>query len=729
MTMLSQKIAQPVLISGLGSTAVSSRQVCSLQPQAVAPLLQALQQDQVYFSGAQKLDADSASNVLVQVQVVQDWLIQKLEDAQPLTKADKPMLEKIQSLMGHRGLYIQDLADPSRREWLNGQLHLKSLNQNLKANLRALQETLTVMAYASTFQPVQKQMLGYKLTAYNPELMAMLKERYSAREFEQVFETCQQKGTFALNIDSETGLVKTAGIDAEEDEIMNQGWVTDSIRNGDLQRDIDPEGWKKALATLANFYVKEKPYFEEVFNHPESYHTGGRNVGVAHIFDPVTGESYDWLSRKRLESHGLALRALCQNITAGLATQNPPASAYQQADEIPDSVINSIAYLTQYFMVLDYPKAPSSGPWEELAFNGFTWDTEVIRSALSAVLDLVHNPSYDQNKQIQSVRDRLAKTAYSKTLENAAALSAEILKGYQLVHSRVYLNQIGEVEESVESNEKTAGKPSVKPTVKPTVVEHPDRPYDASSAFITTSDIVFGWTTIEDVKAHMGILKQLEKTVLRDNGLIRYPEFDVILSNGKTVKTHDGYLTPNWGLLATAKGKISTFKHAFQQKFGFPFNHIEPSNADQFHARASYSGQPDKIATWFAINEMASGYNLQLQKLLTIFEARKKSGSLKISAEERGVLEELLAKSTEFINRCYGRITGDNQLKANGRPAPAWKVPEAFQHVSTLKEDGSTTMLIGVNTPLAWATASLYKASRLFQSNLALMEHLGFNGI
>ena len=444
------------------------------------------------------------------------------------------------------------------------------------------------------------------------------------------------------------------------------------------------------LTSIARFYKGEQQAFERVIQDPESYRTDVRGAGVAHLFDPETFTRYNWLNPKRLESHGLALRAFCEALKTGGFGSNPP-----------DDVLNAVSSLAKYFAVIDYPSAPSNGPWEEIVYNGLTWDTEAVRSAFESLKDLMHNPAYNNNASIQNVREHLAETRYGDLLTDKTQLTELIRKGQRKVGDRI---------------RETFGKPHPS--------EHPDRPQDASLAFVTTSTIKLSKNPMIDAARQTRILEYVEKHLVKENGVLRYVPFKTRLSTGQPVETKDGYLMPNWGLMADAHGRISMFKQVFAQQAGTDITHIEPSSPDRFHARSTY-GREGKEAQWFMIAEIAKGYGKQLQKVLDCLERENRLPE----QWERELLEKLLAKETEYINRSYARITGERLIKANGLPCPAWRVPEAYQHVSTLNGNNETRMLPGVNTPLAWASSSLYSASEVFMDNLQRLKTLGLANV
>lgn len=123
-------------------------------------------------------------------------------------------------------------------------------------------------------------------------------------------------------------------------------------------------------------------------------------------------------------------------------------------------------------------------------------------------------------------------------------------------------------------------------------------------------------------------------------------------------------------------------------------------------------------AQWFMTSDISKSYGIAVKRLLDYFE---KDTSAK-SAENLICLNKALSKQTEYINRAYGRVTGKNSFKANGRPCPSFQVPEAYQAVANSK--GDIIFVPGTNTPLGWAQASLYDASKLMLENLKRINEL-----
>lgn len=126
---------------------------------------------------------------------------------------------------------------------------------------------------------------------------------------------------------------------------------------------------------------------------------------------------------------------------------------------------------------------------------------------------------------------------------------------------------------------------------------------------------------------------------------------------------------------------------------------------------------PRTEAQWFMVSDIASSYGEVAKSLMDKIE---KDGNS--SKEVDDLLDFAIKKQTEYINRGYARITGKGSYKANGVKAPVYQVPEAYQAVTDSK--GNIKFVPGAHTPLAWAQASLYDASKNFMDNLERYSEL-----
>ena len=122
-------------------------------------------------------------------------------------------------------------------------------------------------------------------------------------------------------------------------------------------------------------------------------------------------------------------------------------------------------------------------------------------------------------------------------------------------------------------------------------------------------------------------------------------------------------------------------------------------------------------AQWFMTSDVSRSYGIAAKRLLDKIETDGK-----FDKKTSNLLKQALRKETEYINRGYARITGENTYKANEKPCPPYQLPEAYQAVK--KSDESIIFVPGTHTPLGWAQVSLYNASKLFAENLERAEKL-----
>lgn len=144
-------------------------------------------------------------------------------------------------------------------------------------------------------------------------------------------------------------------------------------------------------------------------------------------------------------------------------------------------------------------------------------------------------------------------------------------------------------------------------------------------------------------------------------------------------------------------------------------------NSDLSGKKSEYNPQrkfpPKTEAQWFMVSDISASYGKVAKSLMDKIEQDGES-----SKEIDKLLKYALKKETEYINRGYARITGKHSYKANGVKAPAYQVPEAYQAIKDSK--GNIKFVPGTHTPLAWAQASLYDASKVFLDNLERYEEL-----
>ncbi|MBQ7450314.1 hypothetical protein IJS77_02760 [bacterium] len=620
------------------------------------------------FKGHSKLEI--AQNAL-------DKLREKQEKGQKLNQSDEIWLKPLRKVLGTESFTVNNPDNPKETISINSSLTTDKINET--GGIEALSNALTTMIAATKYKPETVKVGGVKYSVHNETISKLLKGEYDKESFSQLMKYLNGKKVFdftdnpryGLLIDKQRGIVKTCGA-SENWEMSDRAWITDIMRVGDIQKFKRPETWTTALNTIGEYYHTQNENFKDLIANPDLYRNGDAMQGIPHIFMPKTLEpDVNWFNNKRLESHGLALKEFCNGIVDGLVRGRK--YGYKSADEIPENVIESIGNLTKYFKAIDYPTAPSAGNWEEIPLKGgLTSDTETIRSAYCAYKNLMFNPKFNNNHEIQKVRARI--NCYNPVNENET--TKLIKQGEQRVR-KTYLEEA----------------PSI-------------RPHDASLAFVTTSDIKLADNVIDDVKKHVEILESLEKHLVRENGIIRYAPFKFVLKDGSEAKSPDSYLNLNYFTAVDKNGKLNLEWKKVLDNFASK----DCSDPEMFFARAKLS-TPDKEAQWFMVSEMSTGYGKQIEKLLD----NVKKENRKLNPTEIKLVKKLREKQTEYLNRALSRISAENpdrvyQYKANGLSMSPVTVSEAHQYVTDL--NGKPKMMQGTNTPLAWALASLYKALR-----------------
>ncbi len=608
-----------------------------------------------------------------------------LEEGRPFGPQDAAWLARLQQSVGRASMTIPDPEEPGAFKTVDTRLTVERLNA-FPGAARALHEALATMLFATGNRPALMPLGDIHLPVHNRALGGLVRARYQADSFQALFERARQQGTFGLRVDGRTGLASTSGVSsAENPEMSNRQWVTDTVRTGEMERELDPPGWRRALGTLAGFYTNptEQAAFDRAIANPATYREGGPEEGVAHIFFPDTLQrDPSWFNNKRLESHGLALRAFAEALTAGLVRGEGWGFADSRA--VDDRVLRSVANLAAYFVALDYPSAPSAGNWEETPFpGGLTWDTEAIRGGLAAVRDFMANPAYDGNPEVVRVRRRLLAMPHGSLLGRTAELDRWIAAGSRRVRRTFLAESPGH------------------------------REMDSSLVFLAASGGTLADDPLLDVSLNLELLGTLERSLVRENGMIRYAPFNLTLKDGTQVRSPDSYLTLNYHLAADPEGRLNLEWKRVLDEFGSK----DASDPQIFAARARLS-TPDREAEWFMVSDLARGYVRQAMKILDV----ARDGRL--TADQQDLLERAWAGATRNVNRAYARVTPDpGGLKSNGAAGPAWAVPEAWQHVTCIPQ--GTAMVPGANTPLAWAQVSLWGASREFLAGLRRLEAAG----
>lgn len=545
------------------------------------------------------------------------------------------------------------------------------------------------------------------LKIFNKKVAENMQKNYDKDSLQQMKKLLTDNGVFKIETETKSGLPKTSGVSEEENwEMGARVWITDSMHiANDYMRYNDGKTLKTTLKTFANFYAddKQKKIFDDIhksskykdlagnehneYYEPKNYNEAKHNInGIAHVLIARRGKcepDKEWFNNKRLESHGLALQTFSKMITTGLRTDNKKDYGYQSAQDVPKEVTKSMAYLVRYFDDIDYPNARTAGNWEEVPFAGGTaLDTATIVKALSTFSDLMFNENYNQNEQIQQVRKNINNEMKNIGFQcDQPTIQKMIDNGYKRISQAFQDNKFE---------------------------EHPSRPYDATSLFITNMNgIKLAETPLEDIQKKMLILSQLENNLVGDYGVMRYKD--------------DSYLNTNYNIAQTPKAEISfTWKEKLSE-----FGSKDASTKEAQAEREQLVKNSNHEAQWAFQSQMSVGY----VKLLNELNSAVKDGSVSLNDETINLAKNLKEMADLNLNRSLARITDEDpsashQIKANGEASPAWAVPEAYQAVTSINPESKeveTKYTVGINTPLSWGQCGLYKA---FYSYEKVLEHL-----
>lgn len=500
------------------------------------------------------------------------------------------------------------------------------------------------------YSPLKFNFGEYEIPVHNEGIAQKLKRKYTPETFSELFNFAKKKGVFDYTLDPKTGFVKTSQINYKENELMSGLiWTTDTCHNMSLIKHSDPKSCTRVFNSLTGLYDKQQANFDYVIANPQKYVENEfqpSKVGVGHAFIPKTKTDHHWFSRARLESLGMYLQTAADLIGEGFKGAE---YGYKHFEDIPQNVINTISNSVKYLKTIDYPHARSCGAWEEHTFiNSLTSDTAIINEGFRKLLNLLYsgNPSAD----IIKLKDALKNTKYGAVFDDKKALYDLLRSGERRLEDIHY-------HESMTAHIK----------VKPHEEKNLGRKSDAAMAFVPQTETLNDKSAAGDAIAKIGMLRQLERDLVRDNGALRYNK--------------DEYLNLDYHTLSN---KWTQNKHKNE-------------------------------AEWFLVSEISKGYGKVAENLMN--EIQKNGTNSKIQK----LLDYAMKKQTEFINRSYARITPKNAVKSNKYSCPAYKVPEAYEAVTTKH---GIKFMPGAHTPLTWAESSLFEASELFLTNLQKFSQL-----
>ena len=604
--------------------------------------------------------------------------------------SDAPWIDQLNKILGTDSIEVPDLNNLPQKHKVDCRITWEKLAQT-KNGVSVLLNTLVTMQAATNL--TYQTFIGpdYEVPVYNKAIFATMQPQYSSTSLLKLRDLALRNRVFRINLNEKNGLITTSDIPEDENpEMSSRAWVTDTIHAGLLETEVSPKAWTEALNTLAKFYTSpvEQKAFDKAIYDPKSYREGGPIEGVAHIFYPNTLErDQNWFNNKRLESHGLALRAFMAALRDGYLKHWD-----RGIDNPSPQFLQAIVNLTAYFVSIDYSSAPSAGNWEEVPFpGGLTWDTQAINDALDEVLDIMYNKAYDSDKGIVRLRQALRCQKHGDIFSRRQDIEKAFKRGIERVRKTYYAESPG------------------------------NREKDISLALLSSTQVQLDDNYLTSVRKHIDNLQMLEKSLVREHGALRYAPFNLTLKDGNKALSPDSYLNLNYNIACDPEGHVNLAWHDILKEFGSK----DASEADVFMARSQLTA-PNCGAQWFLVSDLARGYAEQAQAIYEKAASRVKPNQKpQLNQAEEELVSECLAGANRNINRAYARITPENvTVKANGAPAPAWSVPEAWQCVSTLPPHSQKAYLPGVNTPLTWAEASLWMATNHYIAVLTRLESL-----
>lgn len=632
-----------------------------------------------------------------EVKAAADLGLIKLEEinaaGRSFTAADQPWLDSLNKVLGAEEIELPDLNSLPNTRRVNCRLRWDSLNK-IDNSARLLHKTLKTMKAAQELRFKDFVLPdGSKIPVCNQTVFGLMRQSYTPDDLCKARDLLKEKGVFNIRVNPKNGLAATCDIEeGENDNMSKRQWVTDTVWAGGLEMQESPRDWIKAVETLAKFYTgpAEQKAFDEIIADPQIYLQGGPETGVAHIFDPDTLErDPGWLNNKRLESMGMALGALTGLLVDGFVMHTDRGTP----DPKPE-VLAAIANLTAYLAAIDYPYAPSAGNWEEIPFpGGLTWDTAAINTSLTELYNFMYNHAYDKLPGMDNIRHRLMAQKHGQVFKNRKSLEKLLERGKKRVAETYMAESPGH------------------------------REIDSSLAFVGAEGHTFlDPDPVKNAEKHLQVLDMLEKSIVRDHGMIRYAPFTLKLKDGSEVKSPDSYLNLNYNIACDIYGRLNMPWFMTVNKFGS----FDASDPLVFTARSKMSS-PDCEAQWFMVSDLARSYSMCFRNLFNSAKERslkEKLPKVELNSKEVELIKLARAGADRNLNRALARITPEREsVKANGEKCPAWAVPEAWQCVSTL--DGRKAWLPGVNTPLTWAKTSLNLTLNYHSDNLTRLEENG----
>ena len=399
------------------------------------------------------------------------------------------------------------LSSRPKTKLQNNEIYFQARFLNGVKKPKHIKEYIAYMNFAR-YNPLTKDFGGYKIPVHNEEISKKLLRNYDTLSFGYLFDFAKRKGVFSYVMDSKTGFVKTSLINRKENELMSDMiWITDTCNNMTLVKSQNPQDCTKVLNQIAELYEGQKEIFNEVIKTPSKYKKSGIHVwqgqsGVGHCFVPQTQKPHHWFAKTRLESVGNYLQQASDIILTGL---NGGKYGYKTAEEIPQTVIDSIANCTKYLHSIKYPEARSCGAWEEQTFMAsLTSDTSICNQGIRDVMKLMFAPS--ENKELLKVRERILKSQHGDIFEDRKQLTSLLRLGEKRIQDQPDIETLAPHPHGTKSKH----------------MKFYERYYDSAMAFMPQTEIVDHNNFQRDIAKKLFVLKKLEKNLVRPNGAIRY---------------------------------------------------------------------------------------------------------------------------------------------------------------------------------------------------------------
>lgn len=325
-----------------------------------------------------------------------------------------------------------------------------------KTVLQLYADDLRARTFATTARWWEVTIGGMKLRAYNPLAPELVRESWNdADALHRLFERLKRENVFQLAMDPELGLPKTA--QTGNPEMDARLWITDMLMTGFRLKHDDPSLWRYILSFISAFYNTERNigHVQSAVTNPEWYRSGPITTGLAHVImvhsmhdgngkiklDPETKlplpgqelEDPGWGNRKRLESVGAALKALCEALLYGALYGESPqgkawgfiwdeehAKAFPEGQNTPlhptarEYIIRTVQLLGSYLLAIQWNGSTYDGlattccDWEEAAIGPAARDIAEMKAGLKRLQQLLFSPKYSNNRIIAEIRRSVA---------------------------------------------------------------------------------------------------------------------------------------------------------------------------------------------------------------------------------------------------------------------------------------------------------------------------------